>query len=249
MLVVLDKFRDAFKRLTSLRANEVNRASVAGLTEGQCKQALVLACKMLVDTTKNVILEMDLTRASESIYQHFDKQFKSLETVARTCIEKSREFSESVRLVAGLLFSQITRYIFTADRKKHEMAKMEVEQQELIARAEKAAKESEALRMELEKLRTRTSKDDREAAGLRRLLAQADVDLCSLRASNIELTEKVTDLEEQLTKWIAYGECVLGLESHGRRLCLETAHVSRQKNQQFFCFLWMVRVNFLQKNR
>ncbi|KAH7708663.1 hypothetical protein AAVH_24087 [Aphelenchoides avenae] len=162
---VLDKFRDAFKRLTSLRANEVNRASVAGLTEGQCKQALVLA----------------------------------------------------------------------SDRKKHEMAKMEVEQQELIARAEKAAKESEALRMELEKLRTRTSKDDREAAGLRRLLAQADVDLCSLRASNIELTEKVTDLEEQLTKWIAYGRDASGKTEELEEKLRCSICMDQPKNTVFAC--------------
>ncbi|KAH7684431.1 hypothetical protein AAVH_41061, partial [Aphelenchoides avenae] len=171
------KFHGAFKRLTSLRTAEVNRASVAGLTEAQCKQALILSCKMLEDVNMSLILEMGLKSAFLDIYQRLTKQYKTMMNEATNCLKES------------------------ADQKKDLMSKMEDEQQKLIVRAEKAAKESEALRMELETLKASKPKDEGEASELRRLLAQADADLCSLRESTRELTEKATYLEEQLAKY------------------------------------------------
>lgn len=91
-----------------------------------------------------------------------------------------------------------------------QISKMEDEHQkrtaELSSLADKVARDSDVLRKELENVKPSSPKDDEEAAELRRQLAQSDTDLCALRASNRELSEKMTNLEEQLAEYVASGK-------------------------------------------
>ncbi|KAH7708661.1 hypothetical protein AAVH_24085 [Aphelenchoides avenae] len=197
---VQSKFTDAFKRLTSLETTEVNRASVAGLTDSQCRQALLLACKMLENVGKLELVEIFLSAALNQVYEHTVEQFAKLETVARALANE---------LVALL------KKEGDALRKRTSNVKIDQQQRndEFIALAEKAARDTNPLINELERVKASAWKADGEAMELRRWLAQADEDISSLQASNGELSEKVTSLEEQLEKWIARGECAVKFES------------------------------------
>lgn len=85
------KFDEAFKRLTSLRTSEVDRVNVASLTDSQCRQALLLACKMLDSSITLEVLETGLKSAFSGICGQYTKQFVRLEEEARACVKKIGE--------------------------------------------------------------------------------------------------------------------------------------------------------------
>ncbi|KAH7662523.1 hypothetical protein AAVH_43516 [Aphelenchoides avenae] len=148
---------------------------------------------MLENVGKLELVEMFLSAALNQIYEHTVEQFAKLETVARALANESAALVKNENDALGKQTSNV-----------------KVDQQQrndkFIALAEKAASDTEALNKELERVKARARKADGEAMELRRRLAQANEDMCSLQTSNGELSEKVTSLEEQLEEWIAYGK-------------------------------------------
>ncbi|KAH7709079.1 hypothetical protein AAVH_23660 [Aphelenchoides avenae] len=143
---VQEKFYDAFKRMTSLDTCEVNRASIGGLTDAQCRQALLLTCKMLQNVTEIHLLDMALASAFEHLFHHFGEQFSKLETYARSFAKET----------VDLLKKNDEQQKLTAKQRKRA--------DEDIALAAKALKDSEALRRELEDLKASMRQEGGELA-------------------------------------------------------------------------------------
>ncbi|KAH7708496.1 hypothetical protein AAVH_24251, partial [Aphelenchoides avenae] len=146
------------------------------------------------------LLETGLVFAYNDVYDHHVEQMDRMDKEARACVRRIAKLWSKKR-----------------DSSLQRMSKTEDEHQkrttELASLAEKAAKDRDALRRELENIKTSLPKDDEEVTELRRQLAQSEADLCALRASNSELSEKVKNLEEQLMDCVAYGEYLVESEN------------------------------------
>ncbi|KAH7698914.1 hypothetical protein AAVH_33987, partial [Aphelenchoides avenae] len=143
------------------------------------------------------VLETGLKSAFSGICGQYTKQFVRLEEEARACVKK----------IAKLWNKENDTFLKKISKMEDELQKRTAELARLARRArraEKAAKDRYALKQELENIKTSLLKDDEEVAELRRQLAQSETDLCTLRASSSELSEKLTDLEEQLAECVAY---------------------------------------------
>lgn len=76
--------------------DRVNKANIADLTESQCKQALLLACKLVSDTNVHHLREVAMSSASEAHALFFERQFEHLLADALTYAVASGEWQHKV---------------------------------------------------------------------------------------------------------------------------------------------------------